>query len=365
MSGAMSEWYRYLGNSLMIYFMCLRDIRTFQWSRCDSTFITLFLQAHARRPGLDCLSNEQVIHLLLAMDSDTLLDCGRASLRLYRLVCDRQVWRSLLKNISDFSKEKVEDLLVFATEGGPDMTPEMTKGSPEMLPEILKEAARRIKFCDRRPGSEQASEQGQGDEGGIIKRVKIAVTVQGWDSETFEVDGTRLEELTGVAEAVGEKFIMVEVHDFNSLETNIDTYRKIAAHLEKQEERLVLLQTPNFNLNTNTEMAEFFLTLQKKCMEWKVTIFMMGSVQDDSDPEEYWAYLDKICSSNGHISILFFVKSQGIVRLESVRKAWEISGLMNIWTVTDVPLEQLANLRGGRDCVDWETEWEKAVEALQ
>jgi len=53
------------------------------------------------------------------------------------------------------------------------------------------------------------------------------------------------------------------------------------------------------------------------------------------------------------------------VRLESVRKAWEISGLMNIWTVTDVPLEQLANLRGGRDCVDWETEWEKAVEVLQ
>merc|ERR1712112_549501 len=145
-------------------------------------------KAHARQPGLDCLSNELVIHLLLAMDSDTLLDCGRASLRLYRLVCDRKVWRTLLKNISDFSKEKVDDLLVFATEGGPDMTPEMTKGSPEMLPDILKEAARRIKFCDRR----QSSEQRQGDERRIIKQVKITVTVQGWDSETFEVDGTRL-----------------------------------------------------------------------------------------------------------------------------------------------------------------------------
>ena len=361
MSGAMSEWYRYLGNSLMIYFMCLRDVRTFQWSRCDSTFITLFLQVHARQPGLDCLSNEQVIHLLLAMDSDTLLDCGRASLRLYRLVCDRQVWRSLLKDISEFSKEKVEDLLLFATEGGPDMTPEMTKGSPEMLPEILKEAARRIKFCDRRLGSEQASEQGQGDEGGIIKRVKIAVAVQGWDSETFEVDGTRLEELTGVAEAVGEKFVMVEVHDFNSFETNIETYRKIATHMEKQEERLVLLETANFTLNTNREMAELFLTLQKKCLEWRVMVFMMGSV--DPDPEEYWTYLDKICSSYGHISILFFMKSQWMVRLESVRKAWEISGMMNIWT--DHPLGPLANLRGGRDCVDWETEWEKAVEVLQ
>ena len=62
---------------------------------------------------------------------------------------------------------------------------------------------------------------------------------------------------------MGKKFVMVEVHDYNSLETYIDTFRKIAAHLKKQEERLVLLDTPDFNLNTNREMAEFFLTLQK------------------------------------------------------------------------------------------------------
>ena len=122
---------------------------------------------------------------------------------------------------------------------------------------------------------------------------------------------------------------MVEVNDYNSIDYNIDTFRKIAAHLEKQEERLVLLETPTFNLNR--EIAEFFLTLQKKCMEWRVTVFTMGSIRDDPDPEEYWAYLDKICSSNGHISILFFAKSQGVVRVESVRKAWEISGMMNIW----------------------------------
>jgi len=297
------------------------------------------------------------------MDPNTLLDCGRASLRLYRLVCDRQVWRSLLKDISEFSKEKVEDLLVFATEGGPDMTPEMTKGSPEMLPEILKEAARRIKFCDRRSGSEPPSQLGQGGEGQFRRLVKISVTVQGWGCETFEVDGTRLEELTGVAEAVGEKFTMVEVHDYNTLETNIDTFRKIAVHLEKQEERLVLLETINFNLNRET--AELFLTLQKKCMEWKVIFFTMSSVLDDPDPEEYWAYLNKICSSNGHINILVFMKSQGIVRLESVRKAWEISDSMNIWT--DDPLGPLANLRGGMATPtdEREAEWEQAVEALQ
>ena len=272
------------------------------------------------------------------------------------------MWRALLKDVSEFSKEKVEELLVFATKGGPDMTPEMVKGSPEMLPEILKEAARRIMFCDRRRGSEPPSQQG--DEVQIIKQAKITVTVQGWGSETFEVDGTRLEKLTGVADALGEKFTMVEVQDFNSMNTNIETFRRIAVHMAKQEERLVRLETLNCSLSREItrEMAEIFSTLQKKCTEWKVTIFMMGSVQDDADPEEYWASLDKICNKNGHISILFFAKSQGIVSLESVRKAWEISDMLNIWTEE----HQLVNLRGGRVCdCDWEGEWGLAVEALQ
>ena len=51
-----------------------------------------------------------------------------------------------------------------------------------------------------------------------------------------------------MAEAVGEKFTMVEVKDYNSMNDNIDTYRRIAAHMEEQEERLVLLETLNFSL---------------------------------------------------------------------------------------------------------------------
>ena len=58
-----------------------------------------------------------------------------------------------------FSKEQGEKLVVFVINGGPDMMPEMVKGSPEMLPEILKEAAVRIKFCDRRSGGEPSSNQ--------------------------------------------------------------------------------------------------------------------------------------------------------------------------------------------------------------
>ena len=171
---------------------------------------------------------------------------------------------------------------------------------------------------------------------------------------------THLEELTGVAEAVEEKFTMVEVHDYNSWETNTDSYRKVATDLEKQEERLVLLETLNFNLN-NRWMAEFFLTLQKKCMEWRVNFFTVSSVPD---PKEYWAFLDKICSSNGQISIIVFMKSQEMVRLESVRKASEISDKMSIWA--DAPLGELSNVRGVRDTPtdEREAEWEQAVGAL-
>ena len=43
-------------------------------------------------PGIDCLPDEQVIPLLLFFDTDTLLNVGLASDRLYHLVCDKEVW---------------------------------------------------------------------------------------------------------------------------------------------------------------------------------------------------------------------------------------------------------------------------------
>ena len=42
-----------------------------------------------------------------------MLNCGQASKRLFDLVCDRVVWRHLLKKVDEFSKEKQEELLVF------------------------------------------------------------------------------------------------------------------------------------------------------------------------------------------------------------------------------------------------------------
>ena len=61
------------------------------------------------RVGLDQLSDDQVLPLLHAMDADTLLNCGKASERLFKLVCDREVWRHLLKKAGVFNKDMLGD----------------------------------------------------------------------------------------------------------------------------------------------------------------------------------------------------------------------------------------------------------------
>ena len=68
--------------------------------------------------------------------------------------------------------------------------------TPQMVPEILKEAAQRLDF--RRPD---------------YWRVKVTIAIQKtWGApQTFEVDGSHLEELTKVAAAVGASFAIAEV----------------------------------------------------------------------------------------------------------------------------------------------------------
>ena len=94
--------------------------------------------AGCQLPGLDCLSDSQALPILLAMDTESLLNCGRANSRLYRLVCDREVWRRLLKGI-EFTKVRLEELKIFGQGVGREV-----KGGPEMMPEVVKEAARKL-----------------------------------------------------------------------------------------------------------------------------------------------------------------------------------------------------------------------------
>ena len=77
-----------------------------------------------------------MIQLLLRMDADTLLAVGRANVRLYKLVCNQEVWRWLLKGIENFTAERLQELRVFVKKA---------KKSEEMRQEVLREAAHRLK----------------------------------------------------------------------------------------------------------------------------------------------------------------------------------------------------------------------------
>ena len=184
---------------------------------------TILLQVHIcslpgdHFPGFDCLPDEQILPLLLAIDSETLLKVGRTSQRLHTLVCDRRVWRHLLKGL-DLTKERVKEVLLFAlgSNGSPSLEriiPVLEenvsyqlnehwfkvwsskfgiKRSPEMLSEVLKEVATQSIY--------------------LTGAVKLTIKIQSWGApDTFEVEASYLGKLIYVALVLGVKFNILEV----------------------------------------------------------------------------------------------------------------------------------------------------------
>ena len=119
----------------------------------------------------------------MAMDSDTLLQVGKMSARLYCLVCDRHVWRHLLKGV-ELEKEQVDMLAVF----GRGLFG--IQGRPEMMSDIFKEAAERFLFLT----------------GEVKLVIEIQSLVNRGDFEAFEMDISYLKELMDIADSVGVKF---------------------------------------------------------------------------------------------------------------------------------------------------------------
>ena len=172
-------------------------------------------QAHICRltgdhlPGLECLSDGQLLPILFAMDPDTLLSCGGANRRLHRLVCDMLVWRHLLKGIESFTLSRLKELAEFGR----------TESSFEMIrAEVVKEVASRFKIslAVDEDGNNYIVCGKKGAETHLKNFSKVAVNIQGWGAPvTFEIGGEdQLNELHKVARAVGAKFSVKEVKAF-------------------------------------------------------------------------------------------------------------------------------------------------------
>ena len=115
-------------------------------------------------PGIDCLADGQVLHLLQWMDANTLLNVGRASEWLYTLVCDKTVWKLLLKRVEAFTPDRTKELADYV---------EKAK-SAEMRQEVLREAGKRLK---ERPGEVRG------------RKMIFVFTIPGWGApDTLEMD---------------------------------------------------------------------------------------------------------------------------------------------------------------------------------
>ena len=316
--------------------------------------------------GLDQLSDDQVLPLLLAMDADTLLNCSKASKRLLTLVSDREVFRSLLKKTDEFTKEKLEELK--ALKG--------RKGAPEMMPEVVIEAARRIPFspipltASQLPQLPQLPElpalpQEEGGDGDRIvqefvarlkNQVRVKVTIEGgWGNgnNTFDVDGKRLEKLITVAKEVAVKLTLVEVEEcFPVLEKNTSILRIIAAHLEEQDEKLEMLK-----------LFELFFPLLQFSKRWEIDLVALP----DADLDDAWTSLANIPTSDGRICKLmampFLQNPLGTVRLNTLRRLWEISDEMIGFRTGTVEAQEF--LGGRRSSLDLDAEWQRILEVIQ
>ena len=111
-----------------------------------------------------------------------------------RLVCDREVWRSLLRGIEKFTTERVEELGVF----GSDI------GGLEVMAEVFLAAARTLQddFSVKRWGR--------------LRRRLVTVSAEGWGGQgTVKIavhsPAMCIKRLAQVAHAVGAKYKIVEV----------------------------------------------------------------------------------------------------------------------------------------------------------
>ena len=219
------------------------------------------------------------------MDSDTLLNCGRASERLFKLVSDRQVWRQLLKKIPEFSKSKVQELKGL-------QSPQGSKVSLEMVQEVAMEVARRIQFSEHLFLSTCDLGQLEGEERAkaiqdmvkIMKeQIKVTVSVEaGWGNSDFVVEGEKLEELTALAKVVDVKIKLTKV-EFPSM-PHMGILKEISSHMEQQMEQLEelkvsLLELSNEppregnthgDLHMEREATNLYMSLMSRANSWEI-----------------------------------------------------------------------------------------------
>ena len=282
------------------------------------------------------LADGQILPILLAMDPADLLNCGRASPRLFRLVCDREVWCHLLKGF-DFTKEQMEELRLF----GRGLFG--IRGSPEMMEEVVKEAAKRFSVFHHEGGHE----------------VKMTIAIKSWGApETFEVDCIYLEELTKVAKAVGGKFTITEIIDLSESVTGglFGLDNLMAVHIAQQKERVHKLELTKVNLSL-PGARDLFYELLFASNQWSVQNLILYKRQDCEALARR--------SASGSIRTLHLRVNH---KLPQAR--WQ-NDFKRVWGIADKVVFRLmmsdtpdVEMGGGKGAEDADAEWQRILQVV-
>ena len=224
------------------------------------------------------------------------------------MVLDREVWRWLLQGITDFTEEKVDELVGFAVNRG-----------PEVMGEVLRAAAR--SFEPFNPSSPN-----------FPGRIQLSVSVdQGWGGpDTFKLAEIHLNKLDTVAEAVGAKYNIVEVDMAQCLPrkrcealkswSNVKKLGKIVNHMEEQTEKMDMLKLCAWDHHQYEVSQGHFLSLLKVTKKWRILYIM-----DDANFLNFFADLPVDIAAAGQIESIWIRENQKSTSLDVLKRIWEIS----------------------------------------
>ena len=306
------------------------------------------------------------------MDTETLLRCGRVNLRFHRLVCDKLVWRSLLRGIhyfpalggetgqgEDEDEERMDELIKFVVE----------RGSSEMKAELVNEVASRFSIRSSNKNFFYfCSKKGKGCR--FISPLKVTVSIQGWDDapDTFEMGESHLKELHSLAQTVGTEFIVKEVKNIYPLIGYTEDIKLVVALVDQQEEGLdkLELQSVDFPSLQKKHQADSIFSLIKASKEWKVEeVSLMPTLLGDDST--FWAALAKNAGT-GHIGTLEFPpiykENMQRARKEDVKAVWEIAEKLRHYFYNHNGGTVIGAGRGEEPKTTWEEAYETLLENM-
>jgi len=230
-----------------------------------------------------------------------------------------------LQGIAQFSKEVVEKLAIFGT-----------NGSPGMMGEVLKAAASRMKVSGK-------------------TAVRVKVSVQGWeDPATMDLPGENLKHLTRLARIVRAELIVEEVEcswpiggrrriGTRASREEVEVYKSlkvIVRHMENQKKRLAYTEFNQVYLGSSTA-DDLCIPLLKVSKKWKVGMLLVLFAPSLARfPTDVVAagQIDQLCIFKG---------ASG--SLEVVRRFWEITAQMIIYSHAGGGQKNNCGRRKGRE----------------